>query len=150
MVAPKSSIANTHNSKKLMSPNFKNTKARPDDTALSIQKIHPPSHVSTESSHSSSPSLMDDSPPSDCDYAEQVTTQNNMDIMADNALHPMASRSTTSLCHLRKRHVPPTRTCLTKPPLLTTSICPQNPPCPWSFPIALMSQPTPTCRMATS
>jgi len=28
---------------------------------------------------------MDDSPPSDCDYAEQVAAQNNMDIVADNA-----------------------------------------------------------------
>jgi len=28
---------------------------------------------------------MDDSPPSDCDYAERVTAQNNMDIEADNA-----------------------------------------------------------------
>ena len=41
MVAPKSSIVNTHNSKKLMSPNFENTKARPDDTTLSIQKGRP-------------------------------------------------------------------------------------------------------------
>ena len=58
MVAPKSNIVNTHNSKKLMSPNFKNTNARPDDTALSIQRGCPPSCVSTESSCSSSPSLM--------------------------------------------------------------------------------------------
>jgi len=29
---------------------------------------------------------MDDSPPSDCDYAERVAAQNNMDIVADNAL----------------------------------------------------------------
>jgi len=85
MVAPKSSIANTHNSKKLMSPNFKNTKARPDNTTLSIQKGRPLSQASTESSHSSSPSLMDDSPPSDYDYAKRVAAQNNMDIMADNA-----------------------------------------------------------------
>ena len=28
---------------------------------------------------------MDDSPPLDCDYAEWVTAQNNMDIVADNA-----------------------------------------------------------------
>ena len=38
MVAPESSIVNTHNSKKLMSPNFENTKARLNDTALSVQK----------------------------------------------------------------------------------------------------------------
>ena len=42
MVAPKSNIANTHTSKKLMSPNFENTIARPDDTALSIQRGRPP------------------------------------------------------------------------------------------------------------
>ena len=70
MVAPESNIANTHTSKKLMSPNFENTIARPDDTALSIQRGHPPSRTSTQSSRSSSPSLMDNSPPSDCDYAE--------------------------------------------------------------------------------
>ena len=28
---------------------------------------------------------MDDSPPSDCDYAKRVAAQNNMDIVADNA-----------------------------------------------------------------
>jgi len=70
MVAPESSIVNTHNSKKLMSPNFKNTKARLDDTTLSIQKVCPPFHANTESSHSSSPFLMDNSPSSDYDYAE--------------------------------------------------------------------------------
>jgi len=70
MVAPESNIANTHTSKKLMSPNFENTIARPDDTALSIQRDCPSSHTSTQSSHSSSPSLMDNSPPSDCDYPE--------------------------------------------------------------------------------
>ena len=85
MVAPESNIANTHTSKKLMSPNFENTIARPDDTALSIQRGHPPSRTSTQSSRSSSPSLMDNSPPSDCDYAEWVAAQNNMDIVADNA-----------------------------------------------------------------
>ena len=68
-----------------MNPNVESTKARPDDTALSIQRGHPPSRASTESSHSSSPSLMDDSPPLDCDYAERVAAQNNMDIVADNA-----------------------------------------------------------------
>ena len=84
MVAPESNIANTHTSKKLMSPNFENTIARPDDTALSIQRGRPPSHASTQSSCSLSPSLMDDSPPLDCDYAERVAAQNNMDIVADN------------------------------------------------------------------
>ena len=91
MVAPESNIANTHTSKKLMSPNFENTIARPDDTALSIQRDCPPSHASTESSCSLSPSLMDDSPPSDCDYAERVAAQNNMDIEADNAPHPITN-----------------------------------------------------------
>jgi len=85
MVAPESNIANTHTSKKLMSPNFENTIARPDDTALSIQRGCPPSRASTQSSRSLSPSLMDDSPPSDCDYAKRVAAQNNMDIVADNA-----------------------------------------------------------------
>ena len=85
MVVPKSNIVNTHTSKKLMSPNFENTIARPDDTALSIQRGRPPSRASTQSSCNSSPSLMDDSPPSDCDYAEQVAAQNNMDIETDNA-----------------------------------------------------------------
>ena len=47
-------------------------------------------------------------------------------------------------------HVSPTRTCLTTPPPLTTSIRPQNPLRPWSFPTALTSQLTPTCRTATS
>ena len=68
-----------------MSPNFENTIARPDDTALSIQRSCPPSHASTESSRSLFPSLMDDSPPLDCDYAERVAAQNNMDIVTDNA-----------------------------------------------------------------
>ena len=68
-----------------MNPNVECTKMRPDDTALSIQRGRPPSYASTESSRSSSPSLMDDSPPSDCDYAERVAAQNNMDIEADNA-----------------------------------------------------------------
>ena len=68
-----------------MSPNFENTIARPDDTALSIQRGRPPSRASAESSRSSSPSLMDDSPPSGCDYAERVAAQNNMDIVTDNA-----------------------------------------------------------------
>jgi len=71
---------------KLMSPNFENTIARPDNTALSIQRGCPPSRASTESSRSLSPSLMDDLPPSDCDYAERVAAQNNIDIVADNAL----------------------------------------------------------------
>ena len=91
MVAPESNIANTHNSKKPMSPNFENTIARPDDTALSIQRGHPPSRTSTESSRSLSPSLMDNSPPSDCNYAERVAAQNNMDIEADNAPHPITN-----------------------------------------------------------
>ena len=56
-----------------------------DNTALSIQRGHLLSHASTESFHSSSPSLMDDLPPLDCNYAEQVAAQNNMDIVADNA-----------------------------------------------------------------
>jgi len=85
MVAPKSNIANTHTSKKLMSPNFENTIARPDDTALSIQRGCPPSCASTQSFRSSSPSLIDDSPPLDCDYAKRVAVQNNIDIVADNA-----------------------------------------------------------------
>ena len=85
MVAPKSNIANTYTSKKLMSPNFENTIARPDDTALSIQRGCLLSCASTQSSRSSSLSLMDDLPPSDCDYTEQVAAQNNMDIVADNA-----------------------------------------------------------------
>ena len=84
MVAPESNIANTHTSKKLMSPNFENTIAKPDDTALSIQRGRPPSRASTESSCSSSPSLMNDSPPSDCDYAERVAAQNNINIKTDN------------------------------------------------------------------
>jgi len=84
MVAPESNIANTHTSKKFMSPNFENTIARPDDTAFSIQRGRPPSRVSTESSCSSSLSLMDNSPPSDCDYTERVAAQNNMVIEADN------------------------------------------------------------------
>jgi len=85
MVVPKSNIANTHISKNLMSSNIENTKARPDDTALSIQQGCPPSCASTDSSHSSFPSLMDDSPPSDCEYMEWVAAQNNIDIVADNA-----------------------------------------------------------------
>jgi len=64
--------------------------------------------------------------------------------------HPMAPRSTTSPCRRRKHHVPPTRTRLTIPPLLTTSIRPRNPPRPRSFPTALMSQPTLTCGTAIS
>ena len=50
MVVPESNIANTHNSKKPMSPNFENTIARPDNTALSIQRGRSPSRVSTKSS----------------------------------------------------------------------------------------------------
>jgi len=73
-----------------MSPNIENTKARPDDITLSIQQGYPPSCASTESSHSSSSSLMDDSPPLDCDYAEWVAAQNNIDIVNDNA-PPFAS-----------------------------------------------------------
>jgi len=100
MVVPESNIANTHNSKKLMSPNIENTKARPDDTALSIQRGCPPSCASTESSCSSSLSLMDDSPPSDCNYAERVAVQNNMDIVNNNAPPPLVPRGMTSLCCL--------------------------------------------------
>jgi len=150
MVAPESNIANTHTSKKLMSPNFKNTIARPDDTALSILRDRPPSRASTDSFCSSSPSLMDDLPPSDCDYAERVAAQNNMDTEADNAPHPMAPRSTTLPCRRRKHHMPPTRTRLTTPPLLTTSIRPRNSPCPRSFPTALTSRLTLTCGTAIS
>jgi len=54
-----------------MNPNVENTKARPDDTVLSIQCSHPSSHVSSKSSHSSSPSLMDDLPPLEYDYVLQ-------------------------------------------------------------------------------
>jgi len=85
MVVPESNIANTHYSKKLMNSNVNSTKARPDNTALSIQRGCSPSCVSTKSSHSSPPSLMDNSPPLDCNYAEQVAVQNNMDIEVDNA-----------------------------------------------------------------
>ena len=41
---------------------------------------------------------MDDSPPSDCDYAEQVAAQNNMDIVADNA-PPIRWPPEVQLCH---------------------------------------------------
>jgi len=85
MVVPGSNIANIHSSSKPMNPNVKNTKARPDNTALSIQCGRPPSHMSTESSHSSFPSLIDDLLPLDCNYTERVTVQNNMDIVADSA-----------------------------------------------------------------
>jgi len=85
MVAPESNIVNTYISKNLMSSNVENTKARLDDTTLSIQRGCPPSCVSTDSSHSLSLSLMDNLLPSDCDYVERVTTQNNMDIVANNA-----------------------------------------------------------------
>ena len=145
MVVPKSNIANTHTFKKRISPNFENTTARPDDTALSIQRGCPPSRASTESSHSSSPSLMDDSLPSDCDYAERVAVQNNMDIVDNNAPHPLAPGSTTSPCCPRKCHVPPMRTCLTNSPLLTTPIRPWNSPHPRSFPTVLTFQLTLTC-----
>jgi len=150
MVAPESNIANTHTSKKLMSPNFENTIARPDDTALSIQRGRPPSCASTQSSRSLSPSLMDNSPPSDCDYAEQVAAQNNMDIVANNAPPSTGPRNTITPCRLRKRHMPPMRTRSTNPPLLTTSICPWNPLRPRSFPTALTSRLTLACRTATS
>jgi len=86
MVASESNIANTHNSKNLISPNVKNTKARPDNTALSIQQDCPLSCTSTDSSHSLFPSLMNNSPPLDCDYVEWVAVQNNMDIVANNVL----------------------------------------------------------------
>ena len=59
-----------------MNPNIDNTKARPDDTALNIRRGRLSSRASTESSPSSSPSLMDDSPPLECDYAECVAAQN--------------------------------------------------------------------------
>ena len=85
MVVPEINIANIHSSPKPMNPNVESTKARPDNTALSIQWGRPLSHMSTESSHSLSPSLMDDFPPLDCDYAERVAAQNNIDIVADNA-----------------------------------------------------------------
>ena len=64
--------------------------------------------------------------------------------------HLLAPRSTTSPCHLRKRHVPPTRTCSTNPPLLITSTRPRNPLRPWSFPTVLMSQLILACGTATS
>jgi len=35
---------------------------------------------------------MDNLSPSDCDYAEQVAVQNNMDIVADNALATTSSQ----------------------------------------------------------
>jgi len=86
MVAPKSNIANTYNSKNLISPNVENTKARLNNTALSIQQGCSLSRTSTDSSHSLFSSLMDNSLPSDCDYAERVAVQNNMDIVANNIL----------------------------------------------------------------
>ena len=46
MVVPESNIANIHSSSKPINPNVENTKARPHDTALSIQRGHPPSHMS--------------------------------------------------------------------------------------------------------
>ena len=85
MVVPESNIADIHSSSKPINPNVENTKARPDNTALNIQRGHPPSHTSTESSHSLFPSLIDDLLPSYCNYTERVTVQNNMDIVADNA-----------------------------------------------------------------
>ena len=63
-----------------MNPNIDNTKARPDDTALNIRRGRLSSCASTESSPSSSPSLIDDSPPSECDCAERVAAQNNMEV----------------------------------------------------------------------
>ena len=126
-------------SSKPMNPNIENIKSRPDNTALSIQRSCPPSRASTESSRSSSPSLMDNSLPSECDYAEQVAAQNNMDIMADNT--PSTSGSLTYDFATRERLIPP---------LLTTSICHWNPPHPQSFLTVLTSQPTLTCGMATS
>ena len=148
MVAPENNIANTHTSKKLMSPNFENTIARPDDTALSIQRGHPPSRASTESSCSSSPSLMNNSPPSDCDYAERVAAQNNIDIETDNAPPPAGPQKYDFAMPPSQMPRAPMRMRLTNPPLLTTSIRPQNPPCPWSSPIALMSRLTLTCGTA--
>ena len=46
--------------------------------------------------------------------------------------------------------MPPTRTRLMNPPLLTTSICPRNPPRPQSFPTVLTSWLTLTCGTAIS
>jgi len=50
---------------------------------------------------------MDNSPPSECDYAEQVAAQNNMDIMADNT--PSTSGSLTydfAMLPLQTPHAP--------------------------------------------
>ena len=86
MIVPKSTIVNIQvsSTKLTMNANIENTKARLNDTALSIWHSHPSSYVSTESSCSSSPSPMDNLPPSEYNYAERVAAQNNIDIEADN------------------------------------------------------------------
>ena len=134
MVVPESNIVNTHTSKKLMSPNFENTIARPDDTALSIQTGRPPSRASTDSSRSSFPSLMDDSPPLDCDYAERVAAQNNMDTEADNTPSPYGPQKYDFAMPLSQVPRAPHEDALNDPSLADNLITSQEPSPPTVIP----------------
>jgi len=148
MVAPKSNIANIHNSPKFMNPNVESTKARPDDTALSIQRGRPP-HEHRELSQ-----LI----PLPHGWFATIRMQ-----------LCWASRSAKKYGHSGRQRPPsagsqrydfarpplqtphaPHKGAPNNPPLLTMLTRHRNPHCPQSFPIVLTSRQTLTCGTATS
>ena len=149
MVAPKSTIANIQvsSTKLTINTNIENTKARLDDTALSIWYSRLSSCVSTESFCSLSPSSMNNSPPLKYNYAEQVVAQNNIDIEADNTI-------STSGPLMYDFAMPPSQTSCAphkKVPNFTSTdnINSLPEPSPWLFLTVLMFWPTLTFGMAT-
>jgi len=60
--------------------NTNSTKERPEDNAYNIYHGHSLSQTSANKPRSNFPSPMDDSPPSEMDYAERVTSENNVEM----------------------------------------------------------------------
>ena len=62
--------------------NTNSTNERPEDDAYNIQRGRSLSRISADGPRSNSPSPMDDSPPSEIDYAEIVASENNIEMSA--------------------------------------------------------------------
>lgn len=132
-----------------MNHNAEQTTARPDDTAFNIQRGRPTTRAADSSTRSTSSSPMDDeSTPSECDYAERVAAQNNMEVEVSLTSPLRTYQRTTSRCPLPNPHVSPTRRRLTLR-LMVIPIRQRNLPLPLSSPTAPMFRLIPACGTAT-
>jgi len=83
MVAPERNIANFSSVNldiDMLPHNIEPINERPADIAVNIQRGRPTSPASVGGPRSNSPSPVNSSPPSQMDYAERISAQNNMDV----------------------------------------------------------------------